>query len=121
MNNVWKSIKNTTIRFAKALWSGVKSVWNALSRGTRSIFNKVKNFMSNVWRNIKTQLFVMLNHYGQVFVTHSTIFIEVHVISLIVLKALCQILGAVSKIQQSTWLKVYGIASEIHSIICLAD
>ena len=79
---------------------GRKNTWNSLSRGTRSIFNKVKNFMSNIWRNIKTQLFAMLNHYGQVFVTRLTTFIEVLVISLIASKASCLTLGVVLRIQR---------------------
>ena len=59
----------------------------------------------------------MLNHYGQVSVTHLTTFIEVLVISLTVLKALCRTLGEVSRIQQLTWLKAYGTVFEEHSII----
>ena len=47
MSSVWRNIKNTTVRLAKALWSGVKGTWNSLSRGTRNIFNRVKSFMSN--------------------------------------------------------------------------
>ena len=53
MSNIWRNIKNTTVRLAKSLWSGVKGTWNSLSNGTRNIFNKVKSFMSNTWRSIK--------------------------------------------------------------------
>ena len=53
MSNVWRSIKNTTVKLAKGLWLGVKAIWNTLSRFTHRIFNKLKNFMSSVWRNIK--------------------------------------------------------------------
>ena len=40
MSSVWRAIKNTTIKLVKNLWSGVKSTWNSLSRGTRSILIK---------------------------------------------------------------------------------
>lgn len=53
MNNVWRNIKNATVRYAKSLWTGVRNTFNSLYRGTRNIFNRVKSFMSNTWRSIK--------------------------------------------------------------------
>ena len=47
------SHKKSVVNKAKGLWSGVKNTWNSLSRGTRNIFNRVKSFMSNIWRGIK--------------------------------------------------------------------
>ena len=43
------------------------------------------------------------------------------VIFLTKLKVLCRTLGAVSRIRQSTWLKVYGIVFGERSIIWLVD
>ena len=53
MSNIWRNIKNTTVRYAKSLWTGVRNTFNNLYRGTRNIFNRVKSFMSNTWRSIK--------------------------------------------------------------------
>ena len=36
MSNTWRSIKNTTVKLAKALWSGVKIHGTALKR-----YNKI--------------------------------------------------------------------------------
>ena len=53
MSSIWRNIRNTTVKFAKSLWTGVRNTFNSLYRGTRTIFNRVKGFMSNTWRSIK--------------------------------------------------------------------
>ena len=79
---------------------GRKNTWNSLSRGTRSIFNKVKNFMSNIWRNIKnTTVRYAKSLWTGVRNTFNNL-IEVLVISLIASKASCLTLGVVLRIQR---------------------
>ena len=41
-DKTWTAIKNTTIKLAKGLSSGVKNIFNSLSKVTRNIFNKLK-------------------------------------------------------------------------------